>query len=425
MFSLAAVLVALLGLCLTGCPERRGGHKVAKVPRDTPAASTWTSSDQEHDTGLKLSLFNGTPMMASPPDAISFSSDCGTLFVHGLDRTSNEFYVGQFEVGAEALTPTGLYIAGPDLIVSYVQSAPDGSECMVLSQVQPKGKTVRDVIYRIGKVFGESLKYRSIVPWEMLEGLPVDAIETTFTFTKPFYSWDGASILVPFNNDSGIGVISKQSGMGTYVPYPRTEIAGGWTGNAFGTLPDEDGHSKIWASFWSITNSKDDECEVYTLDLDSREWKRVFKLPWAIYRCSATAPSAEPWLVSGSYSGLVDDDAEASEVPRSGVRIPQLARVVPGAGTIDLLPLYGDPIWDIALDPFGSKVFYSDHRRKALLRLNCADGELDYDPNWFTAEDRETKLFMASGGDRCFIWRDEILIQARFTKHEDEKGYDE
>jgi hypothetical protein len=409
-------------LLLTSCPAQQSGRSASK-PR-TSAPREWKDGAEEHAAGMALSLFRETPLETSPPDAISFSQDGSILWAHGLDRVTNEFYARQFDVDADRLQPRPLDVHGPDLIVNYIQSSPDGEEALVLSQFQPKGQTVRDMIYRVGTLFGESLKWRSVVPWQMLAGLPTGANETTFLFTKPFYSWDGGVILVPFNNDTGIGVIDKRTGTGDYVPYPATEIGGGWAGNAFGPLPPEGDRQQIWASFWRV-GAAEDQCEVYTLDLQSLKWTRMFSLPWVVYKCAAVSPSIEPWLVSGSYSSLVDPDHPVSDVPRSGSRIPQLAKVTPGAGTVDLLPLHGEPIWELALDPLGGRTFYTDFQRKSLVRLDSSDGELDIDPRWFTTEDKETRLFISAGGDRCYVWRGAILIQAEFTKHEQLPSKDE
>jgi hypothetical protein len=242
------------------------------------------------------------------------------------------------------------------------------------------------------------------------------------TFTKPFYSWDGKSIVIPFN-DNGIAVVDRQIGSGGYVAYPETRLPHPYTDKAFGQLQDEDGTRRIWGSFWYRGgNGADDTSEVYMLDLDSMKWELGIRVPWPAYRCVASKPSVEPWLVSGAFSSMISGDKQVSEYPRSGFYIPRLARVVPGAGTEDIISVSGEPVWEIALDPLGGKVFYADMQRKALARYSIADGRLDYDPRWYTAEDDQTHVFCMSGGDRCFIWQNEILIQAKFTKHEKRKA---
>src|SRR5207253_1866608 len=137
--------------------------------------------------------------------------------------------------------------------------------------------------------------------------------------------------------------------------------------------------------------------------LDSLKWELAFAVPWPVYHCTATKPSIDPWLVSGAYSNMTSGDRQAQEYQRSGFYVPRLARVVPGAGTEDILSAYGEPVWDIALDPLGGKVFYTDMQRKALTRLSPADGKLDYDSRWYSPDDTRTQVFCCSGGDRCFI----------------------
>lgn len=412
-----SALLATLGFTLCGCPTG-SGHKPQSLP------STWTDQHQEHDAGVALSLFQGTPMLNNPPDAVSFSRDGGTVWVHGMDREKNEYYLSQSEVTADGLHP-GFFTHGPDMIVSYVQSSPDGEECLIQSQYQPaSGGPVRDVIYRAGEGLPEKLEHRSVVPWENLQGLP-RMQEEMFAFTKPLYSWDGATIIIPFNGVSGAAVVDRRTGSGKYVPYPATGLPNGYTDKAFGQLQDEDGKRRIWGSFWYRGgNGSDDFSEVYMLDLDALKWELAFTVPWPAYHCVATTPTVEPWLVAGAYSSLINADKQSQEYKRSGYYVPRLARVVPGAGAEDLVSVFGEPVWEIALDPLGSKVFYADMQRKALVRYSPADGQLDYDPRWYSADDTRTHVFCMGGGDRCFIWQGEILIQAEFTKHEKQKGYE-
>jgi len=415
-YLIPATLVTV-SLLLCGCPT-------GKRTPPTPPPAQWTDEQQAHDAGVALSLFQDTPMLKNTPDAVSFSRDGGTLWAHGMDREKNEFYLSQCEVTHQGLNPK-FYSHGPDMIVSYVQSSPDGSECLMLSQYQPKaGGPVRDVVYRVGDALPEKLQHRSVVPWMQLAGLP-KMQEEMFDFTKPFYSWDGATIIIPFNGVSGVAVVDRRLGSGKYVAYPKTSLPHGYTDKAFGQLQDEDGKRRIWGSFWyKGGNGDEDQSEVYMLDLDSLKWELVFTLDWPVYQCVATKPSIDPWLVSGAYSRLTTGDKQVSNYQRSGFYIPRLARVVPGAGSEDILNVAGEPVWEIALDPLGGKVFYADMQRKALTRFSPANGQLDYDPRWYTAEDQRTHLFCRGGGDRCYIWQGEILIVADLSKHEKHKGYE-
>jgi hypothetical protein len=412
------LLISQLAL-LAGCPKEG-----AAPPAKTSSPASWTDEQQAHEAGVALSLFKDTPMINNPPDAISFSRDGSILWAHGLDRQKNEFYLSQSEVLEDSLNPT-FFKHGPDMVVSYVQASPNGEECLMLSQYQPKtGGPVRDVIYRVGADLPEDLDNRSIVPWEHLPGLP-EMQEEVFAFTKPLYSWDGATIVIPFNGTTGAAVVSRKDGSGQYVAYPKTTLPHGYTGTAFGPLPDEDGKRRIWGSFWYRGgDGNSDQTEVYMLDLDSLKWELAFKVGWPVYHCTATQPSVQPWLVSGAYSHLTSGDQQASEYQRSGYYIPRLARIVPGAGTEDILPVYGEPVWDIALDPLGGKVFFTDMQRKSLTRYSPADGKLEFDPRWYTADDMRTQVFCCSGGNRCFVWQAEVLIQAEFSKQEQHTGYE-
>jgi hypothetical protein len=413
------VLLLLLPL-LAGCPNKDRARPDSSGSPNTKQADP----QDEHAAGLALSLFRDTPMQNNPPDAISFSRDGTTLWAHGLDRQKNHYYLSKSEVLDDSLNPT-FFKHGPDMVVSYVQASPDGEECLMLSQYQPKaGGPVRDVIYRVGEAMPEDLDHRSLVPWEQLAGLP-PMQEETFAFTRPFYSWDGATIVIPFNGQTGAAVVNRQDGSGRYVAYPKTSLPHGYTGNAFGALPDEDGARRIWGSFWYRGgDGTSDQTEVYMLDLDTLKWELAFTADWPVYDCVATQPTVLPWLVAGAYSHLGSGDQQVPEYQRSGYYIPRLARIVPGAGTEDLLPVYGEPVWDIALDPLGGKVFFTDMQRQALTRFSPADGKLDFDPRWYTADDTRTQVFCCSGGDRCYVWQAEILIKAEFSKHEQQQGYE-
>src|SRR5688500_19442593 len=84
-----------LAFAVSACPNGQRQQQ----PR-TARPAEWTE-EAAHEVGRELSLFRETPMMPSPPDAISFSRDASKLWVHGLDPTSSEFYVGQVEVGTD------------------------------------------------------------------------------------------------------------------------------------------------------------------------------------------------------------------------------------------------------------------------------------------------------------------------------------
>jgi hypothetical protein len=268
-FGLSLVVCATV-LLVCGCPPEHGRTvKVSKSDPVVPANVDWSDQEQEGRIGRELSLLAGTPMVDNPPDAISFGRDCEFLWVHGLERGSGEFYVGRFDVTDGAITPVQPRVLNRDLILSYIAAAPDSKEALVLSQRQATAKQVRDVIYRVGEEFGEALGWRSGVPYEAIGNLPQDAPQETFFLLKPQYSWDGTQILVPFNG-IGVAVIERRNGAGTYVLYP--DFPGGFSGSAFGPLPDEGGKHRMWASFWR-TGVEEDVCHLFVLDLDAGTWE--------------------------------------------------------------------------------------------------------------------------------------------------------
>jgi hypothetical protein len=149
-------------------------------------------------------------------------------------------------------------------------------------------------------------------------------------------------------------------------------------------------------------------------------------LNWAVYRVATRSVYDEPWLVAGSYSSLETASGDPLGGGRSfgGTRVPRLARIVPGAGSQDLLELHGEPVWEIVPDPTAEYVVFMDRSRQGLARLKPATGELDIDKRWFSPDDK-LSLFISAGGDKCFAWKREILVMAEWTGHEDLTGYDE
>lgn len=368
-----------------------------------------------HERGRELSLLLGTPMEYSPPDALGFSRDGTRLFARGMNTRGAGFYLGMFEVG-EALEPSELLLEAEDLIQPYLDAAPNAPEALALSQYQSLDGRVKDVIYRVGLNFPPEMENRSGIPYEGAPGLPEGDHDTFFTL-KPFYSWDGESVVVPFN-DAGLAIVAAQTGGSHYVPYPDYDTA--ITNSSFGALPDEADTRRIWASFWGY-GTGGDHCEVYVLDLDAHQWVQVFNLPWVAYSVGVASVADAPWVVAGSYSNFDPATGQPLDAAR-GARLPRLARVMPVEGTTDLLPLGGEPVRQIALEGRGSHALYLDGRRNAIARLDLASGRLDLDKRWYSP-DEEVRLFISSDGERCFAWRQDILIEASWEANETVQGY--
>jgi hypothetical protein len=360
---------------------------------------------------MKLSLFSGTPMQTYPPDSIDFDRTGEWLYIHGLDGGKQDYYALQFQVN-DALVPGELDLHVPDLMGSYIAVAPDGTECLLASLYQ-SNHGVRDVLYRAGADIAPQLGNRSGVPYEQTAGFPLDAPQETCLNLKPFYSWDGKSVVVPLKK-LGLALVDNRTGQGDFVAYP--EPLEQFAGSTLGTLPDHDGHSYVWLSVWN-TGVAADQCRVYLLDLKSRKWTLLFELPWLVYQAATTDPLLDPWLVSGSRPGAEGMTDKEGEPLIGGPRRPRLAYVTPGAGSVDILETGGDPVWEIALESFGSHAFYMDRQRRAMVRLALESGELDIDGRWFT-EDDKVSLFISGAGDNCYAWQRDVLIRAEWNKHD-------
>jgi hypothetical protein len=419
-FNALGFLALLCCAALTGCP---GGKPAGGGGKSSGADGAPAQSEEEltYQSGKQLSLFNNTPLTADPPDAIGFSRDGSRLYARGVSTADAMIYVLRFDVGSAGLTPGGYQISDPQFMVPAIAVAPNGAEVLVQSQWQPGGKLVRDVLWRLSDTFAPEFQGRSGVPYDRSSGLPVDGPIDTFMGLKPFYSWDGQTVIVPLNH-LGLCTVDLRSGSGEYTPYPALPFE--QTGMALGALPDEAGHSRIYASFWS-PGLQEDSCEVYVLDLQTRAWEKVFALPWIAKAFGVSSVFDAPWLVSGTRPAGEQLGEGASHTPQDGQqgkRVQRVALIVPRAGTPEILEIWGNPAGDLALEAHGEYFAYMDRNRRGMVRVRPASGELDLDDRWFSNEP-DLRVFISAGGTHTFFWKRDILIEARWKKQEKHKGY--
>ncbi len=417
--TLAALL--LLCLCASGCPKPgpQGGTP-ARLP-DTPSGPKETDEEKVHKAGMALSLFRETPLANNAPDALAFSRDGARVFAHGFNAVENTFYMFPFALAEGRLNPGTFSIMHPQFNVPQIAAEPHGNEVLLTSQWQPGGKLVRDLLWRISDQFPPEMQNQSGLPYDRSAGMPADGPFDTWMELKPFYSWGGETVIVPLRH-LGLCLVDLASGSGEYLEYPKLPFE--MSDMQLGPLPDEGTSRRIYASFW-VDGIESDQCRVFVLDLGERKWEEIFSLSWIAYKVGVSNVFDEPWLVAGSRPAGEKLGDSASYAPADGTqgkRVPRLALVVPRAGTEQILELWGNPVWDIAVEPYGKYVSYMDRQREGIVRLNPASGELDLDSRWFS-DDPKAKLFIGSGGEHTFYWKRNILIEANWDKHEQKKGY--
>lgn len=418
----SAIASCAITCLILGCPSDRSEQPeaVAELKQAQPAgAAPQTEADKEYARGLELSLFAGTPLELYLPDSVAYSRDGSRIFFHGLNKDSGLYYAVGYSIGAGKLVEGAISYPDKELFVPRIAAQPAGKEVLVASQWQPTPKHIRDVLWRIGP---EIPGLKSGVPYDRAEGMPADGPHDTWMELSPFYSWDGASIIVPLNH-LGLIVSATATGSSRYSPYPALPFT--VTGQAFGPLPDEGDGQRIWASFWE-KGATSDKCEVWLLDLDKLHWEKMFTLAWIAYEVGVSQIYDEPWLVAGSRSPFeTTSSGQPLPAPAPGAarRVPRLALVVPRAQTEQILELHGEPVWDIALEPRGRYACYMDRQRRGIVRLEPATGKLDLDSRFYCGDDRAS-LSCGDGGDHVYYWYRGIFVEAQWDKHEDHPGFE-
>ena len=384
----ACGLIAVLG---SGCNKRSAG---------TAAKPTATGGSMQAIPDEQLSLFGSTSLVKTPPLAMAFTRDCSQMFCTIVNARSIGPVPIKFDVSTGVLPEPVQMLGGTLLVQAFIQPNPDGTECLVKTSRKIEN-AVWDGIWRLMP------PERVSVPFESDAGLPVGLPSESYSGLEPFYSWDGLYVITPIKN-AGVCVNSLDGKVKAYVSYPKVDFA--YQGMSWGVLPDEAGQRRAYVSFWA-PGSIDDRCTLFVLDLDSRQWKKITDTTWIIYKAGGENLNNEPWLIVGS---------RAPRNNTEGTRFPRMGRVDPASGVVDLLEFNGAPDWDVALEPHGKYVAYTDGQRKALVRYSPATGAMDIDPRWFS---EEAKVFMGEGGDPVFVWKGPLLLQAKWSKHEQFKGY--
>ncbi len=431
---LGAALLLLGGIaaaCNKGPKEGAGdspgvnisdGNKSGKAPKPSELANMDIA--ERIALGRELSWFKGTPLSSDVPDAVDLSRDGNTLFVHGKNQTSGDFYVARIPVLEDALGPGQVMIEDPQLIRTFVAAHPRGKEAIGAEYFQSSRQSpIVDLYSRFSPDFPEEAEGRSNVPYNLVPGFPMEQLGESAMDVSPFYNWVGDKVIVPLKQ-LGVCIVPVSGTNFRYVPYP--DFPGGFGGLAMGNLPDDRKNQYLWLSMW-IAQGPKDTCRIFVLDLQTEKWQQVAELDWVVNDIGTSSVWDNPWLISGSRSPAASNaegEYYAPQEGQTGVRVPKLGRLIPGTGMTEMVPYQGNPVWDVGIDPTGSYIAYMDRRRHAMVRVEPATGKVDIDPRWWT-DDTELKVFVSEGGGSVLFWRSDILIRGKWTEHDDGTGYEE
>jgi len=386
---LSALGVLALALAAASCPGRQPGASGAK---GQAAANAQGSAGGQKAVASLLDL---PGLASSPPLALDFTRDLKTVFVILNVPEFDSPAVGRGTFTDGKLDLQG-HFAGQFLLHAYVSAQPAGEECLVTYSRKMQGGAVWDTVVR-GTATGPGP-----IPFETSPGIPQKGPPETFFALEPFYSWDGEQVVVPLHH-LGLSICQLDGKAAVYVPYPKLPFTP--SAMSFGNMHQKSNKRRIYASFFIPGATEGDRCQLYTLDLDSRKWTKIIETTWIIYHVAGPDFENEPWLVSGSRGPMTNTEHQ---------RFARIALIDPSSGAQDLLEFHGTPEWDVAIDPYGKYVVYTDVDRKAIVRLDPSAGSLDIDPRWY-AED--AKLFVNESGE-VYAWHREMLVHAEWRDHE-------
>jgi hypothetical protein len=334
---------------------------------------------------------------------VSFDRTGDTLFAVMTNPRGGAPFVYRFGFTADGLTQPEVWYNAGNMLQATISAHPAGTECLVLSYRKAQSGAIWDLIFRMQGPDMFPVSYADA------PGIPEAGRPDTWYGLSPFYSWDGTRVIVPLKHE-GLCVVDCKGRTARYAAYPKLPFAP--AALACGALPDADAKRRIWASFF-LPGSREDKCQLYALDLASMSWTKVFETNWIIFHVAGKDLDREPWVVAG---------ARAPSNGVEGRRFARYARIDPASGAQDLLEFYGAPDFDVALEPSGEYIAYTDAERKAIVRLKLATGEEDVDPRWY---DTDAKVFIGAGGDPVYAWKGGVLVRAEFSRHEKFQGLEE
>jgi hypothetical protein len=395
--------LALWLMLVAGCTEKTkdagGGAGAAKAQ-----AGAADKAQKPAKAGANsVNLLEAAGLLKFPPIEISPNRAGDALFASITNPTGGSPLVYYYKLEDGQLSAPRVLYEALNLIHGYVSSDPAGGECIILSNRKSPDGAIWDMVWRL--VSTDMYP----VGFESAPGLPQTGKADTWYNLHPFYTWDGDQVVTPLNH-AGLTLTGVKDRKSSYVPFPQLPFDP--VAMAFGPLPTENGKRRIWASFWVI-GSREDQCLLFALDLATLKWRQVIQTNWVILHVGGRNLDSEPWVVAGSRA-----PATATE----GRRFARFARIDPASGSEKLSEFYGTPDFEVALEPHGDYLAYTDSQRQALVRLKPATGELDLDPRWY-ADD--AKLFISEGGERVYAFQHGALVLAQWSRHEKHKGWDD
>jgi len=380
--------VCLVVTLLAGCPQAKPNTSASSAPGQSAAYGTAPADN----------LFAGTPLAEYPPDALDINRNGTRLFAKHFVPDGPNTLVLSIPLTADGLGDPSIVVESSDVMRSFVRAHPTENACLLITNEQPAGGPVVDVIW---KYYG---KQNARVPYAEAEDFPQQLPPQARYNLEPVYSWDGQLIIVPLHA-AGLCIMDATTNRGRFLAYP--ELPGEPTGRALGALPPTDGRNLFYVSQWHKIKGPEEWCHVSLLDLDSGEWLLPVELDWLVYEVASADPLNQPWLVRGSRA-----PNKASEHKY----VPRLALLDPRSEVTELQMFYGTPYWPVKLEALGRYVVYLDQQLQSIARLEPATGQLDLDPRFYRDD---AQLFVALGGDPVYVWDQDTLVRARYTEHQD------
>ncbi|MEZ5338439.1 MAG: hypothetical protein R3F46_09250 [bacterium] len=290
--------------------------------------------------------------------------------------------------GSGAFEPVEL-LRDPEQNIAYIKAHPSAAECLVTTNHIAADGHVHNRVWRIAAGLQEEIVY------ENCEGLPENHLEIWMNNLKPFYSWDGSQVIIPFDQ-MGVVVctVGKQDSRFIQLPDPKIQI----TGFASDALPDSGMGRLVSYIVWEA-QSRDEKCRLFTLDLDRLDrYELQADITWIVYNFAAPDLEFDPWVLQGSR---LPDYLEAKRQPR-------LAYFDRESGTLRDIELGGDAEFNLSMDPLGRSTAFMDHNRQGLVLLDLESGESSVDTRWFSTEAR---IFQTENA-QCYVWYKDIFLQS-------------
>ncbi|MCB1216154.1 hypothetical protein KDL44_02095 [bacterium] len=360
------------------------------VPSASGETDSWTADtpgDMPYGPRSKSSIdFKG--LFNRAPSALDVSRS-GDFAFFKIMLSEGEHAVFRVPLsGSAAFEPVEM-LRAPDQNIAFIMAHPSAPECLVTTNHIAADGHIHNQVWRIADGLREE------IPYDDCEGLPANHLELWMSGLKPYYSWDGKQVIIPFDQ-MGVVVctLGEQDSRFIPLPDPKIEI----TGFQSEALPDSSMGRLIQYIVWEA-QSRDEKCRLFTLDLDALEgFELQADVTWIVYHFAAPDLEFDPWVLHGSR---LPDYLEARRQPR-------LAFYDRESGTLRDVELAGDAEFNLSMDPLGRSVAFMDRNQQGLVLQDLASGESNVDTRWFSPEAR---IFLTESG-KCHVWYRDIFLNA-------------